>query len=256
MNAAGIQNLRSGDMPGDKIAINEGHVLKADKIYPKLTGLLNPVLSERPSGRAVVSICGGSGVGKSEIASLLGHKLDYDGIGNYILSGDNYPHRIPAQNDAERLRIFRHGGIRGLITNGLISEERSQTLMQLQESGEDANPAMASEHPWLAAYQKAGRGGLKGYLGTPNEINFAELSGIISRFKNSADRIYLKRMGRGEADLWYDAVDFRNVKVLIIEWTHGNSDFFEGVDIPVLLNSTPAETLEHRKSRGRDGGAD
>jgi alpha-galactosidase len=51
-------------------------------------------------------------------------------------------------------------------------------------------------------------------------------------------------------------VDFQYIKVLIIEWTHGNSDFFEGVDIPVLLNSTPEETLEHRKSRNRDGGAD
>lgn len=28
------------------------------------------------------------------------------------------------------------------------------------------------------------------------------------------------------------------------------------MDIPILLNSTPQETLEHRKSRARDGGVD
>lgn len=44
--------------------------------------------------------------------------------------------------------------------------------------------------------------------------------------------------------------------VLIIEWTHGNSDRYVGVDIPILLNSTPQETLEHRRSRNRDGAVD
>jgi hypothetical protein len=45
-------------------------------------------------------------------------------------------------------------------------------------------------------------------------------------------------------------------QVLILEWTHGNSDFLSKVDIPVLLNSTPEETLEHRRSRNRDGKLD
>lgn len=63
-------------------------------------------------------------------------------------------------------------------------------------------------------------------------------------------------MGRIPEDLWYDAVDFSQKQVLIIEWTHGNSDHFTGVDIPILLNSTPQETLEHRRSRNRDGGVD
>ena len=44
--------------------------------------------------------------------------------------------------------------------------------------------------------------------------------------------------------------------MLVIEWTHGNSDEYKGVDIPVLLNSTPAETLEHRRNRNRDGAVD
>ena len=42
----------------------------------------------------------------------------------------------------------------------------------------------------------------------------------------------------------------------IIEWTHGNSDYYKGVDIPILLNSTPQETLAHRRARNRDGATD
>ena len=63
-------------------------------------------------------------------------------------------------------------------------------------------------------------------------------------------------MGREVTALWYDEVDVRDTQVLIIEWTHGNSDFIEGVDIPILLNSTPAETLAHRRARNRDGKPD
>ena len=63
-------------------------------------------------------------------------------------------------------------------------------------------------------------------------------------------------MGRTDTELWYDAVDFSQVQVLILEWTHGNSDGFSGVDIPVLLNSTPQETAAYRKLRARDGKTD
>ena len=63
-------------------------------------------------------------------------------------------------------------------------------------------------------------------------------------------------MGRELKDLWYDEVDFTDTKIMIIEWTHGNNKMLKGVDMPILLNSTPQETLEHRKSRNRDGGTE
>ncbi len=63
-------------------------------------------------------------------------------------------------------------------------------------------------------------------------------------------------MGREETELWYDLVDFSDKNVIIIEWTHGNNHNLQGVDIPILLNSTPRETLEHRRSRNRDGATD
>lgn len=248
--------MMHGDMPGDKIEIGDSHKQKAAAVFPVLVAKLKAVMENHPHQRAVVCVCGGSGVGKSEIASLLGEYLQQAGVGSYVLSGDNYPHRIPAQNDAERLRVFRCGGVRGLVAGGVYNEEVKATLRTLQEQDVDASPALCAEHPWLAVYQKEGKKALNGYLGTDREQNFEELSAIISQFKNGAKEIYLKRMGRTPLDLWYDLVDFSEKNVLLIEWTHGNSNGFSGVDIPVLLNSTPQETLEHRRSRNRDGAVD
>lgn len=248
--------IPKGDMPGDKVSIGPQHIRKAQIIFPELLELLIPALDANPYQRAVVVVCGGSGVGKSEIASLISCYLNRMGLGSYTLSGDNYPHRIPKYNDAERLRIFRKSGIDGLISNGQYTEGRHAILKEIQESGNDSNPDYVSRYPWLSVYQSAGRNGLRNYLGTTNEIDFEELTGIISRFKNGESRIFLKRMGREETELWYDAVDFAGKNILIIEWTHGNNHNLQGVDIPILLNSTPQETLEHRRSRNRDGATD
>ena len=178
------------------------------------------------------------------------------GVGSYTLSGDNYPHRIPRDNDAERLRVFREGGLRGLIAAGVYTREIVDTLRELWTRDTDAQADVAEDYPWLAVYQRAGRRSLGEYLGTEKEIDFRQVSDIIARFKQGEDSLPLKRMGRETTELWYDLVDVRQVRVLVIEWTHGNSDFIEGVDIPVLLNSTPAETLAHRRARNRDGKTD
>ena len=249
-------DIPHGDMPGDKVVIDEGHIAKANAIYPKLAELLADALAQSPAKRAVIAVCGGSGVGKSETASLLAYYLNAAGVGAYTMSGDNYPHRIPRDNDAERERVFRTGGLRGLVAAGCATKERCDVLRELWRAETDAEPAQVQVYPWLAIYQKAGRRSLNGYLGTENEINFDEVSSIIARFKQGADTLYLKRMGRETTALWYDEVDVRDTRVLIIEWTHGNSDFIEGVDIPILLNSTPQETLAHRRARNRDGKPD
>lgn len=251
-----MNSIPKGDMPGDKIVIGPDHIKKAQTIFPKLLELLVPVLNENKYRRAVVAVCGGSGVGKSEIASLLSYYLNCLKLISYTLSGDNYPRRIPKYNDAERQRIFRHSGIKGLIAHGQYTDDRQAIIRELQRSGRDADPVWADTYPWLAVYQSAGRSGLRNYLGTPAEIDFEELTGIIEQFKNGQSHIFLKRMGREETELWYESVDFSTKNVLIIEWTHGNNHNLHGVDIPILLNSTPEETLEHRKSRNRDGGAD
>ncbi len=248
--------IPQGDMPGDSIQIGKRHIHNANILFPNLLSLVQPALAANPHRRAVVAVCGGSGVGKSETASLLSYYFRQAGFPSYTLSGDNYPHRIPLYNDAERLRIFRKGGMRGLVQNGLYTAPIGETARALQGDGRDADPALQTEYPWLAVYQREGRAVLGKYLGSPAEIDFDELSDIVSQFKNGAETICLKRMGREDTALWYEAVDFAQTSVLVIEWTHGNSDYLRGVDVPVLLNSTPAETLAHRKARHRDGGTD
>ena len=85
---------------------------------------------------------------------------------------------------------------------------------------------------------------------------YEEINEIIDAFKKGEEKIYLKRMGRSEEERWYDAIDFSNISVLVIEWTHGGNKALNGIDIPILLNSTPEETREHRRLRARDGKTD
>ena len=250
------EKIPQGDMPGDKIQIEESHIAKCGVLFPALAPMLADVIEQSSHSRVVVAVCGGSGVGKSETASLLTFYLSQLGIGSYTMSGDNYPHRIPKYNDAERLSIFRAGGTRGLVACGVYSKENADILRTLQEEDLDADPAQAVRYPFLAVYQREGRKSLSGYLGSEKELNFSEVSGILSQFKNGADHIWLKRMGRTETELYYDLVDFTGVQVLILEWTHGNNAGFSGVDVPVLLNSTPEDTRAHRRSRNRDGKVD
>jgi glycosidase len=251
-----LGSVPTGDMPGDKVQITPRHVDKAQVIFPRLWELLEPVLDARPHHRAVVAVHGGSGVGKSEIGSLLAHYLEHRGVGAYVMSGDNYPHRFPRANDAERLRIFRTGGLRGLVEGGRYDDEVRTALADLQARGLDADRGRRSEHPWLTAYQRAGRRALVAYLGTQNEIHFAEVNRILASFHDGAPRLQLKRMGREENEVWYESVDVSGTRVIVLEWTHGNNEAVTGVDIPILLNSTPEETLAHRRSRNRDGATD
>lgn len=111
-----------------------------------------------------------------------------DNTACYVLTGDNYPHRIPMRNDEERLNVYN-------------------------ESGED---------------------GLRGYLGTPKEIDFDRINKELSEFKEGKDIIEIKHMGRQDGDISYDETDFTGIKVLILEWTHGGSEYLKGVDIPVF----------------------
>ena len=246
--------LPTGDMPGDRISIGEEHRRKAALLFPRLAEKLRDAAAHRE--KLVVSVYGGSGAGKSEIAALLGGYLRGGGIGCYVLSGDNYPHRIPVYNDAERLRIYRTGGLRGLLAAGLYSEEVQKALDALWPSDGDADPGSDAGRPWLPVYRACGREALRGYLGTLLEQNYDELCGILDAFHRGVSPVWLKRMGRTEEARWYSAADFRDTDVLIVEWTHGGNPALKGVDVSLFLYCTPEETREHRRKRARDGKTD
>ena len=246
------EDMPHGDMPGDKIQISEEHVRKASRIFP----LLVEEMKKEGKEKIVVSVFGGSGVGKSEIASLLAYYLKEAGIGAYVLSGDNYPFRIPLYNDAERLSVFRSNALRGLLESGNYSKETQKQLDEFWKQESDPDPKLIETYPWLEDYQKAGRRALQDYLGTRKEQDYDEVNSILKAFREGQETIWLKRMGRSEEARWYDAIDFSDIPVLVMEWTHGGNANLEGIDIPILLNSTPEETREHRRLRARDGKTD
>ena len=249
-------DIPQGDMPGDRVWIGPQAVKKAGTAFRAVLPLLRAAIAANPKRRAVISVSGGSGVGKTCVSALITYYLNQLGIGAYTLSGDNYPHRIPLQNDAERVRIFRASGVHGLLRAGEYSAERAQILRELQLSDRDSDPAACAEYPWLEAYQRAGREKLSEYLGSDAEQEFEQMQATLSGFRQGAETLWLKRLGAAPEDLWYEAKDFRAISVLVLEWTHANSPAITNVDVPVLLSSTPAETRAYRLARGRNANAD
>ena len=94
----------------------------------------------------------GSGVGKTGMAFLLQNMFEKQGKKSLIISGDNYPHRIPMYNDAERIARFRMSGLNGLITERLYTDEIKEKLLELQKAGRDAEEQ--EDMQWLSIYQK------------------------------------------------------------------------------------------------------
>jgi len=249
------EGIFGGDMPGDKLLISKQHIAKASKLLPYIFESICQK-QEKEKTKIVISIFGGSGAGKSEIASLLAFFLRENGINTYVLSGDNYPLRTPYFNDAERLRIYRYSGIKTLIKNDMYKESNRMLLEDLWLRCLDADPLLRERHDFLLCYQMGARIGLKQYLGSKKEIDFDLVNSVIADFKNRKEKIYLKRMGRLETDVYFQEIDFSDTEVMIVEWTHGNSNLLEGADIKVMINSTPEATQQHRRDRNRDNNTD
>lgn len=85
----------------------------AQILWREIQKLLPEVL-ERNQGRAILSLYGGSGAGKTWISKELAEYLEADGFHVFVLSGDHYPYRVPQQNDEERRRVYECGGRKGL----------------------------------------------------------------------------------------------------------------------------------------------
>ena len=245
-------SIPGGDMPGDSLKIENDRLQKAKIILPHLLERITDKIVTSPTGKVVVSVCGGSGIGKSGIAALLAYALNRMDIKTYVLSGDNYPHRVPPVNDAERVRRYREYGYKALVSLDNYGQELDSAVKALWDRDTDADSTLRNIYPWLATYQDAGAEALRRYLGTPEEIDFFELNNLIAAFRAGTQVLRLKRMGRDEMNLWYDPVDFSKTRILLLEWTHGNSRYLNGVDIPVYLHSSPQETLAGRLARNRD----
>ena len=227
---------------------------KAEKLFRRLIPLAAEAAES--TGRAVISLFGGSGAGKSGTAALLSFWLGQAGVGCISVSGDNYPHRVPVYNDAERLRLFRVSGMKALRAAGLYSVSAGEALKRLWENGTDADPKAAAAFPWLTVYQAAGKDALRAYLGTEAEQDYAELNALLADFRSGADTLWLKHMGRSEDERRYEPVDASHAELLLLEWTHGGSELLSGPDLSVLLLGSTEETLPYRRARNRDSYTD
>ena len=142
------------------------------------------------------------------------------------------------------------------MTAGLVPAVAALEAAQFTMPWRELDMMGELDNPWAIWLTALEDGALAGYLGTSLETDFDEVAGILARFHAGDTVIPLKRMGREPMDLWYDPVDLTGTNVLLLEWTHGNSDELRGVDIPVFLYSTPEETLAHRRARARDNKVD
>lgn len=225
-------------------------IKNAERLFP----LIRKKTEERKEKKTVISVSGGSGVGKTGMAFLLQNMFEKQGKKSFIISGDNYPHRIPMYNDAERIARFRMSGLNGLITERLYTDEIKEKLLELQKAGRDAEEQ--EDMQWLSIYQKYGDKALTDYLGTDQELDYEAISNLLMQFHGETSQLLLRHMGRTQDDIWYDRRDVSDTDILILEWTHGNSAYLQGVDVSVVLISTPEETLENRKKRNRDTAID
>lgn len=225
-------------------------IRNAERLFP----LILEKIEERKEKKTIISVSGGSGVGKTGMAFLLQNMFEKQGKKSLIISGDNYPHRIPMYNDAERIARFRMSGLNGLITERLYTDEVKEKLLELQKAGRDAEEQ--EDMQWLYIYQKYGDKALTDYLGTDQELDYEAVSNLLMQFHGGTSQLLLRHMGRTPDDIWYDRMDVSDTDILILEWTHGNSACLQGVDVSVVLISTPEETLENRKKRNRDTAID
>ena len=225
-------------------------IRNAERLFP----LILEKTEERKEKKTIISVSGGSGVGKTGMAFLLQNMFEKQGKKSLIISGDNYPHRIPMYNDAERIARFRMSGLNGLRTERLYTDEVKEKLLELQKAGRDAEEQENMQ--WFSIYQMYGDKALTDYLGTDQELDYEAVSNLLMQFHGGTSQLLLRHMGRTPDDIWYDRRDVSDTDILILEWTHGNSAYLQGVDVSVVLISTPEETLENRKKRNRDTAID
>lgn len=251
-----LENVQGGDMPGDTAHISTPVCRRVEKLLPHLVTKLEEKYGTDIPAKLVIAVSGGSGSGKTSGAAALREALAMVGLKGYVLSGDNYPRRIPQHNDEERLTIFRSAGLKALLAAGEYTPERFADLQPLQKTGIDSDPRQCAAYPWMQIYQQGGRAALAGYLGRTAEQDYDALNAVLAQFRAGAPVLWLKRMGRKEWERWYEPKNFADVDVLLLEWTHAGSADLKNTNLKVFFNSTQEETRACRVARSRDAGAD
>lgn len=244
--------LPSGDKWIENHAFTDCFGTKAAKLFATLLDRVRCCQDQR----IVIAISGGSGVGKSTTAKLIQNYLKNLDIGCALIGGDEYPWRIPVQNDAERLRIVRQAGIKGMMLDGVYDDSAWKELHILQKQMVDAAPQYSEVYPWHKSYLNHGRKALAMYLGSADEQDYTDVQALIDAFHDGQTQIPVRKLGTEEADFHYEMGNFADKKVLLLEWTHAGNSVLRGIDLNIFLYSSPEDTLERRKRRARNANTD
>ena len=66
-----------------------------------------------------------------------------------------------------------------MVKDGTFTKERFDIIHERQIAGMDADPKLKESYDWYESYLENGKTGLRGYLGTLNEIDFKEVEEIV-----------------------------------------------------------------------------
>ena len=162
--------------------------------------------------RTVITVGGGSGAGKSEVSALLAGMVR---------------------------QAMAESGISGAVYN--VAQDNYPHL-----------PPKVNEKERARIYAELGEAGLRDYLCTQKEIDFARLDGAAREFKKGAASLDIRRMDKAAP---FDPPeesrpDFSEVRALFIEGTRANC--LTQSDLRVFVDISEEEALQHRIKRGRD----
>ena len=143
---------------GENMTVNGIHIHPnqagiARAIFGRMTEKLADYVQEEKTDKIIISVFGGSGAGKSGIAILLAHLFRENGIKSYVMSGDNYLHRIPKENDEMRMVVYRNEGRKGLaeylgsdkeinyseVNHVLMAFKRGATTIRIKHMGREVS---------------------------------------------------------------------------------------------------------------------
>lgn len=145
-------------LAGDKISFCAEQFEAAKKIYEQLEA--NWSCQKKDSDlKIVVSLFGGSGSGKTGFSRLLASFFQLDGFESLVVSGDNYPKRIPVENDARRNELFVSGGKEALEAylgsyEEIDYEAINELLLDFKSGAKEVNLRKLGTKPGELSYTK------------------------------------------------------------------------------------------------------
>ena len=186
--ATDLDAVPTGDMPGDKVQITRGPRGQGAPPSPRAVGGCSDRSSRRvPHRRAVVAVHGGSGVGKSEIGSLLAHELNARGRRRLRPVGRQLPAPHPARQRRRAAAHVPDRRRRRAWSPRRVRRRRPRRRSPICRRRPRRRPAAGAGHPWLAVLPEGRAAGAHGLpRHRPTRSTSTRSTGILAAFHEGA----------------------------------------------------------------------